>query len=137
MMKRKICLVWAFIFLLVAIIPTAIFAGNVSLYNNNTMSNYTSFTITESGEARVAYGYDGYENITTGAVVTIVIEKRNFFFFWDEVTTEYFAIPDESYDGYYTHQLSSKGTYRCTVTLRVGGTGGEDDVFTFEDTKTY
>ena len=136
-MKRKLCFIFSFIFLLTTILTTTIFANDVSLCNNNTMSTYTSFSITDTGEARVTYHYDGYENITTGAVITIVIEKRNFLFFWDEVDTEYLAFPDESYTGTYGYQLSSKGTYRCTVTYRVGGTGGEDDVITFEDTDTY
>ena len=136
-MKRKICLILSCIMLLVAIVPIHIFADNVSLYTNNTMSTYTSFIITDSGEARVAYEYDGYEGITAGAVITIKIEKRNFFFFWDEIVEDCFVVPEVSGFGCNYYQLTSKGTYRCTVTYRVGGTGGEDDVLTFEDTKTY
>ena len=76
-MKRKLCLILSCILVLVAIIPTFVFASDVSLFNNNTSRNYTSFTITDSGEARVAYKYEGYEGITTGAEITIKIEKRN------------------------------------------------------------
>ena len=136
-MKRKICLILSCIFILITIIQTSVFASDISLLNNNTSRTYTAFSITDTGEARVTYQYVGYENITTGAVITIVIEKRNFLFFWDEVDTEYLAFPDESYTGTYGYQLSSKGTYRCTVTYRIGGTGGPDDVLTFEDTDTY
>ena len=136
-MKRKLCLIFSCIFILAAIFSATVFANDISLCNNNTMSNFTSFYITDTGEARVTYEYDGYPGITTGAVITIVIEKRNFLFFWDEVVTEYLAFPDESYIGTYGYQLSSKGTYRCTVTYRIGGTGGPDDVLTFEDTDTY
>ena len=123
--------------LLVAIVPIHIFADNVSLYTNNTMSTYTSFIITDSGEARVAYEYDGYEGITAGAVITIKIEKRNFFFFWDEIVEDCFVVPEVSGFGCNYYQLTSKGTYRCTVTYRVSGTTGVDDLITFEDTKTY
>ena len=136
-MKRKLCFIFSFIFLLTTILTTTIFANDVSLCNNNTMSTYTSFSISSTGEAQVTYEYAGYKNITTGAVITIIIEKRNFLFFWEEIDTEYLAFPDESYMGTYGYQLSSKGTYRCTVTYRIGGTGGEDDVITFEDTDTY
>lgn len=97
----------------------------------------TSFTITDSGEARVAYQYEGYSDITTGAEITIKIEKRNFLFFWTDVVEETIVITGESYIGMYKYQLSKTGTYKCTVTYRVSGTGGADDVITFEDTKTY
>ena len=65
-MKRKLCLILSCILLLAAVIPTSVFASDVSLFNNNTSRNYTSFTITDSGEARVAYKYEGYEGITKG-----------------------------------------------------------------------
>ena len=136
-MKRKLSLTLSLIMLLFAILPTYILADDISLYNNNTATTATSFMITDSGEARVAYEYDGYEGITAGAVITIKIEKRNFLFFWDEIVEDCFVVPEVSGYGCNVYQLTSKGTYRCTVTYRVGGTGGEDDVLTFEDTKTY
>ena len=136
-MKRKICLILSCILVLVAIIPTSIFASNASLYSNNTMRNNTLFSITDSGEARVTYQYVGYEGITTGAEITIKIEKRNFLIFWTDVVEETIVVAGESYDGTYGYQLSKTGTYKCTVTYRVSGTGGTDDVITFEDTKTY
>ena len=136
-MKRKLCLIVSCVFILVAIIPTSVFASDVSLFNNNTSLNYISFTITDSGEARVAYQYEGYSDITTGAEITIKIEKRNFLFFWTDVVEETIVITGESYIGMYKYQLSKTGTYKCTVTYRVSGTGGADDVITFEDTKTY
>ena len=136
-MKRKICLFLSFLVLLTAIFSTSVFASNTSLYNNNTMINNTSFTISDSGEARVSYKYEGYEDITTGAEITIKIEKRNFLFFWTDVVEETIVIAGESYTGIYKYQLSKTGTYKCTVTYIVSGTGGADDVITFEDTQTY
>ena len=126
-MKRKLCLILSCILLLAAVIPTSVFASDVSLYNNNTMRNNTSFSITDSGEARVSYQYVGYEGITTGAEITIKIEKRNFLFFWTDVVEETIVIAGESYIGMYKYQLSKTGTYKCTVTYRVSGTGGADD----------
>ena len=136
-MKRKICLILSSILVLSLIMTTAAFASDISTYNNNTMITYTSFIITDSGEARVAYQYEGYEGITAGAVITIKIEKRNFLFFWDEIVEDCFVVPEVRGFGCNYYQLTKTGTYRCTVTYRVGGTGGADDVITFEDTKTY
>ena len=136
-MKRKICLILSCILMFVAIIPTSVFASDISLLNNNTLRNVTAFSITDSGEARVTYQYVGYPDITTGAEITIKIEKRNLLIFWNDIVEETIVVAGESYDGVYRYQLSKTGTYRCTVTYRVSGTGGADDVITFEDTKTY
>ena len=135
-MKRKLCIILICV-MMMAIIPKSVFASDISLFNNNTAMDSTTFTITASGEARVSYEYDGYEGITTGAEITIKIEKRNFLFFWTDIVEETIVITGESYTGMYKYQLSKTGTYKCTVTYRVSGTGGADDVITFEDTKTY
>ena len=136
-MKRKLCLILSCILMLVAIIPISVFANDISLLNNNTLLNHTVFSITDTGEARVTYQYEGYPNITTGAEITIKIEKRNLLIFWNDIVEETIVVAGESYDGVYRYQLSKTGTYRCTVTYRVSGTGGADDVITFEDTATY
>ena len=136
-MKRKICLILSCILMLVAIIPTSVFASDISVANNNTLLNHTAFSITDSGEARVTYQYIGYEDITTGAEITIKIEKRNLLIFWNDIVEETVVVTGEHYDDVFIYQLSKKGTYRCTVTYRVSGTGGADDVITFEDTETY
>ena len=136
-MKRKICLILSCILVLSLIMTTAVFANDISTYNNHTMMTYTSFAITDSGEARVGYTFEGYEGITAGAVMTIKIEKRNLLFFWNEVVEDCFVVAGVSGFGCNYYQLTSKGTYRCTVTYRVSGTTGVDDLITFEDTKTY
>ena len=136
-MKRKICLILSCALLVMAIVPSFVFANDISLYNNNTSNNYTDFYITDSGEALVTYSYEGYNNITTGAEITIKIEKRNLLIFWNDIVEETIVVYGESYEDVYVYQLSKTGTYRCTVTYRVSGTGGADDVITFEDTATY
>lgn len=136
-MKRKICLILSCILMIAAIIPTSVFANDVSLLNNNTLRVVTAFSITDTGEARVTYQYTGYPDITTGAEITIKIEKRNLLIFWNDIVEETVVVTGERYDGVYRYQLSKTGTYRCTVTYRVSGTGGADDVITFEDTDTY
>ena len=136
-MKRKICLILSCILVLSLIMTTAVSASDISTYNNHTMVTYTSFIIRDSGEAIVTYQFIGYKDITAGAVMSIKIEKRNLLFFWNEIVDDYFVVAGESGDGCNIYQLTSKGTYRCTVTYRVSGTTGVDDLITFEDTKTY
>ena len=136
-MKRKLSLTLSLIMLLLAILPTYIFAYDVSLYNNHTATTATSFIISDSGEAIVTYEFEGYKGITAGAVMSIKIEKRNLLFFWNEIVDDCFVVAGESGMGCRDYQLTSKGTYRCTVTYRVSGTTGVDDLITFEDTKTY
>ena len=136
-MKRRICLILSCILVLSLIMTTAVSASDISTYNNHTMVTYTLFSITDSGEACVTYEFIGYKGITAGAVMTIKIEKRNLLFFWNEVVEDCFVVAGESGMGCRDYQLTSKGTYRCTVTYRVSGTTGVDDLITFEDTKTY
>ena len=64
-MKRKLCIILICV-MMMAIIPKSVFASDISLFNNNTAMDSTTFTITASGEARVAYKYEGYEGITKG-----------------------------------------------------------------------
>lgn len=126
-----VALVFTFIF------QTAVFADGISLFNNNTADYYTQFGISSNGEANVTVYYDGYPNITTGATITVKIEKRNLLVFWKDVVEETYSVSGVSYTNTYTYQLDKTGTYRCTVEYVISGAGGADDVITFEDTKTY
>ena len=130
---RAFILVLAFIIVL----QTAVFADGISLFNNNTSFHNTAFNISANGIAMVDVEYLGYENITTGATITVKIEKRNLLVFWKDVVEETYTVSGVSYYDTYTYQLDKTGTYRCTVEYVISGTGGADDVITFEDTKTY
>ena len=98
---------------------------------------HSGFAITETGEAIVAVNYEGYPNITTGATITIKIEKRNLLFFWTDVVNDTITVVGDRYLDEFYYQLEDKGTYRCTVVYTVSGTAGADDVLTFEDTAKY
>ena len=135
-MKKSICLLLAFLFI-VCIFTVPVNASDISLYNNNTLATNTIFAINETGEAAVLVNYDGYKNITTGATITIKIEKKTLLFFWSDVIDETITVVGESYFNEFHYQLEDKGTYRCSVVYTVSGTGGADDVLTFEDTKKY
>ena len=136
-MKRNLSLILALVLLLTFVFQTIAFAGDVSTYNNNTLSTSTSFTISSVGKAVVMYSYDGYTGITTGATITIVLEKRNFLFFWNEVLTDTVTVNGEYHIDELVCHLTETGTYRCTVTYVVSGTAGADDVLTFEDTASW
>ncbi|MBQ7290151.1 MAG: hypothetical protein IJW76_00300 [Clostridia bacterium] len=125
------------VLLLTFVFQTIAFAGDVSTCNNNTLSTSTSFTISSVGKATVTYSYDGYTNIATGATITIVLEKRNFLFFWNEVLTDTVTVNEERYLDALICHLTEKGTYRCKVTYVISGTAGADDVITFEDTASW
>jgi hypothetical protein len=136
-MKRKVCLVFALIFILSAVVSPLVLAEGISLYNNNTDTTYTSFTISDTGEACVWAEYSGYPNVTTGATITVKIEKRNLLVFWKEVVNDVYYFREESHAETFVYQLEKTGTYRCTVDYLISGTGGADDEITFRDTKTY
>ena len=135
-MKKSSCLLLAFLFI-ACIFTVPVNASDISVYNNNTLIVDTIFAINETGEASVLVNYEGYKNITTGATITIKIEKKTLLFFWSDVIDETITVVGESYFNEFHYQLEDKGTYRCSVVYTVSGTGGADDVLTFEDTKKY
>ena len=136
-MKRKISVFLVFAILLVNIFSVSAFASDISTYNNNTFLTNTDFVISSTGLATVAYNYEGYSDITTGATIEITIQKRNFLFFWNDVVNETITVQGEWVDDVYRYQLTSTGTYKCTVTYTVYGTAGEADVIPFERTVKY
>lgn len=135
-MKKKICLILAIVFVMM-LVQSIVYASEISLYNNNTLRTDTVFLISSDGVATVYTEYVGYSDITTGAEIAITIEKRNLLFFWSDVVSETITVNGYRYSNEFAYQLEDTGTYRCTVVYTVSGTGGADDVLTFEDTKTY
>ena len=138
-MRKKLCLVLSFVFILSFILQTFVSADNVMLLNNNTGLTSTNFNISSSGRATVDIYYSGYPNITTGATITIKIEKRNLLVFWKDVINDSITVTGESYNNsiYYYLQSFGTGTYRCTVVYTVSGSGGADDVIPYEGTAVY
>ena len=136
-MKRKFCLIFALVFTMSALLSSPILASGISLFNNNTASTSTNFSITDTGEARVRVNYEGYPGVTTGATITVKIEKRNLLVFWNEVVNDVYYFREASHAETFIYQLEKKGTYRCTVDYLISGTGGADDEITFQDTATY
>lgn len=136
-MKRRITFIVALLMIIALGTHAVVMADDASLYNNNTGMMNSSFVITETGEAIVGVNYEGYTGVTTGATITIKIEKRTLLFFWSDVVDETITAVGDRYFKEFYYQLEDKGTYRCTVVYTVSGTGGADDVLTFEDTEKY
>ena len=136
-MKRKICLILTVVFLMSAWSSAWVYADDISLFHNNTDMVNTEFSISDTGEASVYTHYAGYSGITTGATITVKIEKRNLLVFWNEVVNDVYYFREESHAETFVYQLEKTGTYRCTVDYLISGTGGLDDEITFQDTKTY
>ena len=124
-----------FLFLNVVQFPTA--ASDIMPRNNNTLSTNTDFMITSGGDAIIDLNYEGYPNVTTGATISIKIEKRNLLVFWSEVVSNTFTVTEYRYSTEFICPLDKSGTYRCTVEYTISGTGGADDVITYQETVTY
>lgn len=136
-MKKKICLLFVLIFAFVSIAQFSLLASDIMPLNNNTLAAKTRFSISDTGEAVVSLNFEGYPNVTTGATISIKIEKRNFLLFWTDIVEETITVNNYYYANELYYQLEDTGTYRCTVEYVISGSGGADDVITFEDTQTY
>ena len=103
---------------------------------NNVGSTEADFYIESNGNANVIVGYTGYNGITTGAKITILLEKKSFIFFWKDV--EEWVITSEEYYGNFMRSCAvSSGDYRVTVTFEISGTGGATDVYEVELKDSY
>lgn len=136
-MKKKFCLLFILVFVFVSIVQFSVLASDIMPLNNNTLATKTRFSISDTGEAVVSLNFEGYPNVTTGATISIKIEKRNFLLFWTDIVEETITVNNYYYANELYYQLEDTGTYRCTVEYVISGSGGADDVITFEDTQTY
>ena len=129
-----------FSFLLALIVFTFSFSTvlqALSPRTNHTILTNTSFTISDTGLARVSSCYEAYPDVMTEAVITLTIKKRTLLLFWSEVTTFSISSTEPYYSHTFERQLSEKGTYKCEVEYVIYGTAGEADVLPFEETVTY
>ena len=136
-MKKFLIRILSITLIFTCIVQNSVFADNISLFNNNSSEVSTTFEIDSNGKAYINLRYKGYPNITTGATITMKIEKRNLLVFWTDVVETTYSVSGSSYSYQHVYLLEKTGTYRCTVEYVISGTGGADDVITFQDTKTY
>ena len=112
-------------------------------YYNNVVTARSTATISDSGLLTIKNSYVGVDGVTTKAVITTYVEKKTLGLFWTRVdigtTSDQWVdtIYDSIYEGVHTFQLSSKGTYRVTVTYVIYGTDGAPDEIIKEIEKEY
>lgn len=116
---------------------------NIMPLYNNTASASSFASISDNGVITISNNLYGISGVTTKAVITTYIEKKVLGLFWSrvdignadkqwvDVTTNY------RYAGEHSFQLSSKGTYRVTVTYIISGTGGTNDEIVCEVEAKY
>ena len=78
----------------------------------------------------ISADYTGYSSSFVSARLTVTVEKRFLWAFWNDVGT--WTATSTDLDGvfYYEMALNGSGTYRATFTLEVTGTDGTVDVIT-------
>lgn len=144
-MKKIICFVLC-ITTMFGLLSVSAFAassqdsGIMPCYNNVGLTQ-SIFCIDPDGLAHVSVSYDGYSGITTGATITIRLQKKVLGLFWSTVDI---GEPDDMWidhaSGYLYHnshsyQLTDKGTYRAEINYTIYGTAGPADEV--EDLMTY
>ena len=110
---------------------------------NNTYSTATSAGVASDGTMTIYMAYDGIQGVTYRGEITTYIEKKFLGLFWTRVNigqpNNQWAdtVYNYRYSGTHSHQLTSSGTYRATVTYKIYGTGGDPDEITSHATVTY
>lgn len=136
-MKRAISLLLCLVIIVtLGSISVSASDGGISPRFNNVSNTSATFNIDSNGNAIVNVGYYGYDGITSGAKITILLEEKRFFFFWADV--EEWVITSSDYYGDFQRSCSvSEGDYRVTVTFEISGTGGATDVYEVELKDSY
>lgn len=144
-LKKLISLIMANVFLLlIAVVPAnAAVQDEVAPCYNNVVTANSTVAISSSGIATITNMYNGFQNVTTKAVITTYIEKKTLGIFWSRVdigqTDDEWVdtIYNYKYSGSHSVQLPSTGTYRVTVEYVIYGSGGVADTITKEIEKSY
>jgi len=146
-MKRLICLLLCLVTLISmgSVSAWAATPETVAPYYNNVDGTQSSFSIDENGYATLAVPYIGYPGITTGATITIKLQKRGAFgLYWsdvnltgDDATDNMIVINSNevAFSKSYGIQLNFTGTYRAVINYTIYGTAGAADQD--EDVLTY
>jgi len=113
-------------------IPVFIEETSISPKSNNVNITASNFTIID-GIAYARASYTGYQGITTGATITIKLQKKILFWWFDvDNGQSNNTWTDVLYgcDGSVLHSLTlgSTGEYRAIISYTIRGTGGADDV---------
>lgn len=144
-LKKLVSLILAnVLLLLIVFVPAkAAVQDEVAPCYNNVVTANSTVAISSSGVATITNMYNGFQNVTTKAVITTYIEKKILGIFWSRVdigqTNDEWVdtIYNYKYSGSHSVQLPSTGTYRVTVEYVIYGSGGAADTITKEFEKSY
>lgn len=78
----------------------------------------------------IAATYTGYDASFVSAKLTVTVEKRFLWAFWNDIGTWTSTSTELLGSFYHEMSLNGSGTYRATFTLEVTGTNGTVDVIT-------
>ncbi len=124
-MKKILCILLTALTLFALLAPGALAAAK----DTDTSSTEEVFTITSGGKAKATAYYFGKTG-TTGATITIKLQKKFLLFFWSDVDgaewTDYKSGQNNSAS--HEFQLSSTGSYRAVYTYDLYGTGTTDHI---------
>ena len=126
---RKILAIFVLCCVMIMSLSTQVNASNdsdISLCYENASNANATFNI-NNGEAVVNVAYVGYKNITTGARVTVKLEKRTLLVFWNDVA-EWESNSANYTDAFEYRYPVGNGTYRATIRIEISGTNGATDV---------
>ena len=102
---------------------------------NNVGGVDSRFSIVD-GDAIVSISYSGYPGVTTGARITVQLQKRNLLVFWKDVT-EWENVSDRESGTFTYSRPVSSGTYRVKIRCEISGSGGATDVIEEELQASY
>lgn len=140
---KRFCTLSLTLLLLVMSIAVPIKKASAAITYNNTYSATQSSSVNSNGKLSTQLSVTGIKGTTQRIETELYVEKRILLVFWSRVDigcpnnvwTD--AVNSYLYSNTFTHDLTSTGTYRVTVTYTVSGTGGTDDVITITKTVTY
>lgn len=123
---RKVAFLMMVVTLVLSVITPFSASAATPRLNNTHMTNDNFFI--KDGVATVAVAYTGYSNLTTGALVTIQLQRKSLLW-WSDVCTWTISFAGWTNSTTKTTQLSKTGEYRAIIEYTISGSGGADDVF--------
>ena len=126
---KSILLILMSLLLCVASIP--VYASEEQNQITPRLSHMDGASFTFDATSSIGYigtTYTGYAVSFVSAKLTVTVEKRFLWAFWNDVGTWTTTSTDIHGNFYHEMSLNGSGTYRATFTLEVTGTDGTVDV---------
>ena len=131
-MKKRLTflltLIMAFSMLMASALPTAAAENTIQPRLSNADAANVGFAVDDNGVAHFSVSYDGKSATFTEAKVSVTIQKRFLWVFWNDVDSWTGTSTEVYGDIYTTFNLEDTGVYRAKFTLEFYGTSGVVDV---------